>query len=98
MALETGRDHRAPQKGVRVMVRRKIKRRRMMTEQVKPEGVARQLYRRATVAKILDCHVHLLRRLEIDGRLHPVKLRTHVFYKCEEVHRLVQGEDERDDG
>jgi hypothetical protein len=53
---------------------------------------ARQLYRRSTVARMLDCDIQLLRRIEADGRLTPVRLRSmHVFYDAGEVDRLVKG-------
>jgi hypothetical protein len=54
---------------------------------------ARRLYRRNTAAQILDCAVDMLRQLEKQGKLHPIRLnKLHVFYAAEEVDAIARGE------
>jgi hypothetical protein len=53
-----------------------------------------RLYRRATTARILGCHVSLVKRLEQEGKLTPVRLlgpRGHVFHHVEQVEALTRG-------
>jgi predicted site-specific integrase-resolvase len=53
---------------------------------------ARRLYRRATAAEILDTSITMMKRLEREGRLTPVRLGGRdVFYPADEVHRLADG-------
>ncbi|HEY7248687.1 MAG TPA: hypothetical protein VH678_32895 [Xanthobacteraceae bacterium] len=53
----------------------------------------RQLYRRATAAMILDTSVTMLKKLEREGRLTPVRLGGRdVFYRASEVDALANGE------
>jgi hypothetical protein len=57
-------------------------------EQIKP---AQQLYRRATAAKVLDCHVSLLKRLEDLGVLSGIRLGLRdTFYHVEDIERLAR--------
>jgi hypothetical protein len=55
---------------------------------------ARQLYRRSTAARVLDCDISLLKAIEKDGtgRLTPIRLHgTHVHYEVGQVHALARG-------
>jgi hypothetical protein len=53
----------------------------------------KKLYRRRTAAEVLDCDIQMLKQLEKQGRLHPIRLnRLHVFYRSEEVEALARGE------
>jgi hypothetical protein len=64
-------------------------------ERVKPKTttVPRKFYRRATAAEVLDCDIQMLKRLEKQGRLHPIRLnQLHVFYAAEEIEALARGE------
>jgi hypothetical protein len=61
-----------------------------------PQIPTRRLYRRATAAHLLNCSISLLKRLEKDGRLTPIRLGSRdVFYAVAQVHRLAGGEDAR---
>ena len=52
----------------------------------------RRLYRRATAAEILDSSVSMLKRLEREGRLTPIRIGSRdVHYSADEVHRLADG-------
>ena len=53
----------------------------------------KKLYRRRTAAEVLDCDIQMLKQLEKQGRLHPIRLnRLHVFYDVEEIHAIARGE------
>jgi hypothetical protein len=52
----------------------------------------RRLYRRATAAALLDTSVNMMKKLEREGRLKPIRLGARdVFYAAEQVDALVKG-------
>jgi hypothetical protein len=55
----------------------------------------RRLYRRATAAALLDTSVKMMKKLEREGRLKPIRLgQRDVFYSAEQVDALVTGDRE----
>lgn len=53
----------------------------------------RRLVRRATAAEILDTSLSMLKRLEREGRLTPVRLGARdIYYSAEEIEVLASGE------
>jgi hypothetical protein len=68
-----------------------VERKNPKVERKKPK-VARKLYRRATAAAMLDSSVTMMKRLEGEGRLTPVRLGSRdVFYNAEQIEALAQG-------
>ncbi|MGH6865632.1 MAG: helix-turn-helix transcriptional regulator [Methyloceanibacter sp.] len=53
------------------------------------------LISRKTAAEMLDTSVDTIKRLERQGRLHPVRLtgpRSSIFFRAEEVHSLTEAD------
>jgi hypothetical protein len=60
------------------------------------EMPARKLLRRKTAATVLDCDIQLLKRLEKEGKLTPIRLgKRYVSYGVGEVEALAQGHKRR---
>jgi hypothetical protein len=59
----------------------------------KIKGVGpRRLYRRATAAALLDTSVNMMKKLEREGRLKPIRLgQRDVFYDSQQIDDLVRG-------
>ena len=54
--------------------------------------VPRRLYRRATAAALLDTSVNMMKKLEREGRLKPIRLgQRDVFYDSQQIDDLVRG-------
>jgi hypothetical protein len=52
----------------------------------------RRLYRRATAAALLDTSVNMMKKLEREGRLKPIRLgQRDVFYDSQQIDDLVRG-------
>jgi hypothetical protein len=52
----------------------------------------RRLYRRATAATLLDTSVNMMKKLEREGRLKPIRLgQRDVFYDSQQIDDLVRG-------
>ena len=52
----------------------------------------RRLYRRATAAALLDTSVNMMKKLEREGRLKPIRLgQRDVFYDSQRIDVLVRG-------
>lgn len=63
-----------------------------MTE-LKQGRPRRRLYRRATAAALLDTSINMLKRLEKQGKLTPLRLGGRdIFYRADEVDALAAGE------
>ncbi|MFZ1885542.1 MAG: hypothetical protein WAU53_18580 [Rhodoplanes sp.] len=53
--------------------------------------IARRLYRRATAAAVLDTSINMMKRLEKEGKLTPVRLGSRdVFYLVDQVAALAE--------